>query len=459
MVRKPLPIYVFEHGLAPADLGRLLSVVRGCLRVHDINSGWWTKRSLPLLVAATEIGYDYAGTGTDFWPKFADRLSVTGHVDRQALSAMFACAAAHYSMAVPSDTPWNRAFCHIAWPILHSIMPRELHYPFAPCLNEVRIRLDLSGDDLSLIAPIRQRAKFYPGTRLLAWLETPAPADAITRFFLGAIQVSGLNELALGRIAADLGKDQAASAALQSARRRQKVLENEPARRSRTRTGGPEARIAMLVLRQIDQQWSLALKLPQMEQELRATTRDALDAIRWRPQLGLQGRPLAARNLFSDYPIVLTLAKLPASSDPILPVLDALPISQEAQSFLGGLRIQSGPPLLFADADGSGDYNQLLASAVTSNRRYLLLVDDGAPPAPSSAAAIGRIAGLRAFAVDATHNEGRTWLLSMGIMVRSPRPSRGSEPPKSNSIGLSSASAPTRCWHSRRHSHRIFPIL
>jgi hypothetical protein len=417
-VRKSEPIFVFEHRLSTDDLGNLLSVVRKSLRIYDINSGWWNKRYLPLLIAATEVGYDYAGAGTDFWPKFADRFGLATHVDRQALSALFARAAARYAMAVPADTPWTRAFCHIAWPILHSIMPRELHRPFAFCLNDVRVRLDLTSDDLSLITPIRTRAQFYAGSRLLAWLETPAPAAAITRFFLGSIQEAGLDEIALGRIASDLAKDQAVITALQSARRRQKALQSAPVRNPRARRSEPETRIASLVLCQIDKQWSLALKLPQMEQALRTTTRDALDAIRWRTQLWSQGRPIAARNLFSDHQITLTLTKLPASSAPILTDLHALPISQEAQFFLGGLRIQSAPPLLFADADGSGDYNQLLSSTATSNRRYLLLVADDAPPAPSNAAVIGRIAGLRAFVVDTIHDQVRAWLVSIGITVR-----------------------------------------
>ena len=58
-----LPTYVFEHGLAPRDLSELISNVREGLLNHRIESAWWALRALPLLVAATEIGYLYEGKG------------------------------------------------------------------------------------------------------------------------------------------------------------------------------------------------------------------------------------------------------------------------------------------------------------------------------------------------------------------------------------------------------------
>jgi hypothetical protein len=227
-----MPGYLFEHGLDAPARDELAASVREALGQHSLTSEWWAARALPLLVATTEIGYDYEGTGTDFWPKFADQLGVAGHVERQALSRLFARVSERYGLAVPGDTPWNDAFCHIAWPILHAVMPRELHRPFARCLNDVRTRLDLDADDAALLTPLRQRARFYAGSRLIAWLETPAPAAAIARHLLGRTDGGAIDPSALARITADLATDQAASSALSAARRRQKALAAEPARRS-----------------------------------------------------------------------------------------------------------------------------------------------------------------------------------------------------------------------------------
>lgn len=411
--------FLFEHGLGPSDRSEVASAVREGLGQHSLTSDWWSARSLPLLVATTEIGYDYEGTGTDFWPKFADQLGVAaGHVERQAVSRLFARASERYDLAVPAETPWNYAFCHIAWPILHAVMPRELHRPFARCLNDVRIRLDLDADDAGLVAPLRQRARFYAGSRLIAWLETPAPAAAITRHLLGRTDRGVVDGSALARITADLAKDQAASAALSAARRRQKALEADPVRRPRGRTAELEIRKAPLVLRRSDQQWSLAVKLPQMDGNLRVATRETLDAMRWRALFWGQGRPIAARSLFSDHPIPISVERLSAATAPLLGDLANLPIAPEALAFLGSLRLECGLPMLFTDADWTGDHLQLLTAGATIDRRYIILLADASTPPPASAQRLGRIAGCQMFDIDTGDESIRTWLIGIGIPVR-----------------------------------------
>lgn len=409
--------YIFEHGLPNAERASLLASVRAGLRRFPVADSWWRCRYFPLLVAATELGYGYRGTGTDFWPTFGSSLGVVaGHADRQELSALYRQACARHGLAVPSATPWNLHFCHIAWPILHSIMPRELHRPFALCLNDIRSRLDLERDDETLIAPLRSRARLRTGTRLLAWLETPQPAAAITRFFLGGAAGTELDETALKRIADDLAKDDAAQTAVRAARQKQKALAAAPAPKPRARE--PEVHPAPLALRRVDEAWSLALKLPQMEEALRAATREALDVIRWRAPLFGQGRPVAARNLFSDEPLQLPSTALPSPSTPVLAGLEDLPIRAEARSFLGSLRVGTAPPLLFADADEDGYHHQLLSRSATAGGSYLLLLAAEAPAAPAEAERIGTVAGHRVLRVDAARPGLCAWLGALGIGVR-----------------------------------------
>ncbi len=412
------PLYLLEHALSQSQLAQLLSATRDALQSHAIDGGWWEARALPLLIAATEVGYDYAGTGTDFWPIFAERFGTAGF-DRNALSHLFMRAADRFGLAHPPETPWNSAFCHIAWPVLHAIMPAELHRPFARSLKDIRGRLDLEGDDAELIAPIRSRAQLSCGVRLLGWLEDQRTAAAVVRYFLNPALPSSIDAGALARIAADLGRDETASMALRDARRRQKALEASPTKRPpRRRNGEAEIRYAPLVLRNLDQHWSLALKLPQMEQAERDAAREALDAIRWRTLLWSSGRPVPSRNLFSDHPLALTVDVLPAADAHLLGDLTGLPIEPEAKAFLTSLRVDTGAPLLFADADASGDYGQLMSKTVSSGASYVLLVNAERLPAPASATSIGRVAGLRAIRIDASASDIAPWLATMGIDIR-----------------------------------------
>ena len=68
------PVVFVEHGLDAHELDELRAAVRGSLRVHPLDSGWWDSCDLPLLVASTEIGYCYRGSGTDFWPLLETEL-------------------------------------------------------------------------------------------------------------------------------------------------------------------------------------------------------------------------------------------------------------------------------------------------------------------------------------------------------------------------------------------------
>lgn len=406
-----------EHGLSRADLAKVCADVREGLRWHPIGGGWWNSRPLPLLVAATEVGYDYRGTGTDFWPVFGQRYGIAGHIDRQALSGLFEREAARHKLAVPPATAWNKAFCHIAWPVLHAIMPRELHRAFARCLKEVRVKLDISADDSSLVAPIRHRAQLQGNTRLIAWLETAAPAAAITRFVLGSPEAADVEPSALARIGADLTSDEAATEALRSAKQRQRALEPAPAKRSKAQT--PAIRFAPLVLREQDGRFSLAVKIPQMEEALRYSTREALDALRWRPLLWGMGRPVAARSLFSDHPLPLPPGDIPDENAPMFPDISNLPIAADAQAFLSGIRLKSGRPLLFAEGE-EGDHLQSLSRSALRDRRYFVLADADGPSAPTSVVRRDRRGGDILYEVDSSDADNRAWLEAIGIEVREP---------------------------------------
>ncbi len=409
-------LYLLEHGLSSADLDAVLNSTRVCLLHHRIEGAWWSLHPLPLLVAATEIGYVYRGTGTDFWPIFAERLGNVSLADRAALSSLFHRITGRFGLAKPAETPWNQAFCHIAWPVLHAILPIELHRPLARALRDVRAHLDVSGSNAALVAPIRNRAQLAGSVRLIAWLEDLQTAAAVVRQFLDSNGQHAIANSALTRISADLAADETANVALREARKRQKALEAQPARRSRRKLGIVETRFAPLVLRSTDQRLSLALKIPQMEQAARDAARAALDAMRWRARLWGLGRPVPGRNIFSDYPLSLSVETLPSTDAVLFEEVASLPLSQDARDFLGSLRVNTAAPILFSDLGDDTDAIQQSSGSVTNSGRYIVLVAQDQPPAPAES--LGRLAGLRAYRVDAGRPDGATWLAQLGFSVR-----------------------------------------
>lgn len=411
------PLFLMEHELAPADLDQLMVAVRSCLARYNVSDPWWERHPLPLLIAATEVGYVYRGTGTDFWPIFASRLGETLPLDRAALSNLFRRVATPLGLAEPASTAWNAAFCHIAWPIHHAILPLELHQPLARTLRDVRSHLDLAGSDAALIGPIRNRARVAGGLRLIAWLEDLRVAAAVIRQFLRPTSDNTLAPSALERIARDLGRDEIARTALREARKRQDALEARPARRSRRGTAEPELRYAPLVLRSLDQRLSLAVKLPQLEPAAREQARGALDAIRWRALLWSRGRPVPSRNIFSDYPVPLSVEALPSSDTPLLADLAGLPLSQDAKDFLGSLRVQSAVPMLFSDLGPDGEATQRAGMAAADSSRCIVLLEPGAAPL-GVGEHLGRVAGLVAVRVDPSTGDGAALLERFGIEVR-----------------------------------------
>jgi hypothetical protein len=419
------PLYLLEHGLAAEEVDRLLAATGDALGDHAVAGGWWSVRPLPLLVAASEVGYAYRGTGTDFWPIFAERLRGASTDDRSALSGLFRQAADRFALAEPSDTPWNRAFCHIAWPVLHAILPLELHRPLARALRDVRVPLSPDMDDAQLVAPVRNRALLAGGVRLIGWLEDQRTAAAVIRQFLkpGDASAPGGGSLgggALARIAKDLARDESARGALREARKRQQALA-DTGRRPRRRASEPAVHLALLVLRSSGGHLSIALKVPQMELSLRDQARDALVANRWRATLWSEGRPVPARNIFSDYPLPVTADRLPGADTPLFGDVATLPISPEARDFLGGIRVPTTPPLLFADTLDEGEAVQLLGKSVTAGNGYILLVD-GDHRLPTGAEMIGRVASLRACRVDPAEVEMSRWLQQLGFDVRQSAP-------------------------------------
>jgi hypothetical protein len=113
--RQGLSIFGLEHGLDVERVGELRNELGHLVRSRTVESVF---QAFPLSVIAcsSEVGYEYRGTGTDFWPKFEAEIAANiGESGRQAHTRAFLYAHKTLGLKAPADTPWTRNFRHIAW--------------------------------------------------------------------------------------------------------------------------------------------------------------------------------------------------------------------------------------------------------------------------------------------------------------------------------------------------------
>ena len=186
-----------------------------------LTAGGGSPRHLSLLVVATEVGYRYRGSGTDFWPVLEVELDV--HLtpsDRQLIRDLFESASRSYRGAQPPATPWAEAFHLIAWPITHALVPLEFHRPLALTIANIRVNVARLGDE-DLYRAIRIAAS-SSSARFSTLIEDAALVVAVTRSLLGDDAAEVCPET-LQRIAADLAEDQIARRGVAVARRIQRA--------------------------------------------------------------------------------------------------------------------------------------------------------------------------------------------------------------------------------------------
>jgi hypothetical protein len=130
------PVYALEHGLDAPEVVAL----RETLSADLVTVGFMRKQHWLLwTVVAAEVGYSY--DGEEFWQSFAGQVpSWRRFENRDTIRTWFKRFAKTYSGFVPQGR-WARHFGIIAWPISHSILPRDLQIHFARLLYDMRFDL------------------------------------------------------------------------------------------------------------------------------------------------------------------------------------------------------------------------------------------------------------------------------------------------------------------------------
>ena len=219
--RGELPVFAIEHRLDDLALEALRrSVARQLEEDPQLAGAAWSWRYLPLVVVATEVGYRYRGTGTDFWPVLALELGIdAGHTFRTGLSRLFELGHRSARLARPGDSPWERHFPHISWPIGNSLVPLEIQPQLTDALRRA-VRAGISADDTDrLLEYMRGLAAGHSSRRFEHWLLQRDVALEVMRRLLAPESPGWLSETILQRIDRDIRKDRGAYRAITEARK------------------------------------------------------------------------------------------------------------------------------------------------------------------------------------------------------------------------------------------------
>lgn len=219
--RRQLPVFAIEHDLDETALGDLKSTVASQLEVDpQLQAAAWTWSYLPLLIMATEVGYRYRGTGTDFWPVLARELSVEpGHAFRIGISRLFEVGHRGFQLARPGDSAWERHFPHIAWPIGNALAPLEIQPHLTEALRRA-IRSGISANNTeTLVDHLKMLAAGHASRRFENWLQQGEIAFEVVRRLLAPDAGGWLSQGILRRLDDDIRGDVRSFRAITEARR------------------------------------------------------------------------------------------------------------------------------------------------------------------------------------------------------------------------------------------------
>ena len=409
------PIFFIEHGLSVPELEQLRTVVRKAAQAHPIHTDWWIRKPLPLIVAATEAGYRYRGTGTDFWPKLESELEF--HLvpeARRRIRDLFAKCSSRFRGARPPVSPWTQAFSLIAWPITHALVPVEFHGQLSDALANLQSSIqDLDDDELHRAVRIAMRR---PSARFRAFLEVGSHAVPVIRALLGG-KCSELSQSAVDRISLDLKADRDARINLEIARRRQaRLRERKDSKNSHPRREALSGQL-QLQLRE-NGRLLILVQFPTVHGTEAHLLRQSLRRHRMRHRLWGVTSPVPSDWLLSGLPFPINVRSIPDGRTPLLRKLDQLGIDTEQREILKRLRLDFRLPMLFA-TNATGEFARLVRGMeVSSSRVYWLLAEDRTLNTLDHLPRVGSSSPFICYRLDPSLQPAATELGRLGYKIR-----------------------------------------
>lgn len=179
IARAPFPVYAIEHGLTVREVEEGTVALTARLQRGNFN---FNKPSLALMAVASEVGYNFEGLWSGYWPRLEALLRTPlDAADREAISAMFKEACQHYGLAAPDDTAFSRHFRHIAWPLANAVAPRQIHAGLAEALLSASV---LDPDDDEFLHLVRQGCSRTGAPRLIEWAGDSDRLTAVSKALL-----------------------------------------------------------------------------------------------------------------------------------------------------------------------------------------------------------------------------------------------------------------------------------
>ena len=399
-----LPVFALEHGLDAAAISSLSTMLKARLRVRGatLDRHW-----LLWVVWATEQGYDY--DGDEYWHTFERRMPLWDRSWRPALRSWFVKFQKTYAGLKPTG-PWARFFSIIAWPITHSLLPKDLQSQLAYTLYSLRFYLvSRLGQSPAEIGRFVASMSCDGSSRLRNFLEQEELAGRIILALLDdrvREERSSISPDTLARIVGDLEEARHARQWLHDTRKVVEVARLKGAARPAVdgstagdRSGSTTAerplvlRPSMVLRRTAVDAWTVVMELPsfreiadvapELAQFIRCTRCKVAGSTGWLPAGWLLTG--AQRRTLSQWPSpdepVLTFEKPNAAMDHLL---------------LSEGRISPGPDWLFRIGSDSQAI-EILSRLIRPGKSYLL-VSAGEPRSLS----IGQVTSVACAGVHAS---------------------------------------------------------
>ena len=387
------PVFLIEHGLLSAEVAELIRAVGARGGVVGFRSEVWRPYRLSLGVALTEFGYQYRGTGTEFWG-FAERGlgAEIGLAERPEITAVFKLLSRYYNIASPLNDRWSEAFGHIAWPVRNALVSREIHSPLA---RLVRGALRVSSSvvfNAAFVSTLREVAAGLTSKRLEAWLADESLALSIIRALAdGSVKGLQVEQTFMERLEEDLRGNREVRRLTLAARAARQAHDPAPRRLPKP--------LYQLLMHE-DEPVGLAIRGPSLD-AVQLAHLDTLTGGEWRDAiLSVGGRSVPFREFLSGGLIFIGRPRaLPA------PDLNGITDISETIASL----VLPSENLLFVDVESDGYQPQILSgSRLLDDAEFFELRLGDADPEDWGAALFG---------MRANSSEGAAKLSANGILI------------------------------------------
>ena len=409
------PVFFIEHGLTESELEQLTVDVGQAVWRHPPESGWWRACPLPLVVSATEVGYRYRGTGTDFWPKLERALDTNiNPTSRQSIRDLFEVCSSQYRGARPVATPWSAVFRLIAWPTTHALVPREFHRQLAATLANLRASV-LAFDDASLHRAVKIAAE-RSSTRFASFLEGAGVAVAVIRALLGEGN-SEISENTVARIAEDLASDPEARRDIAFARRAQRHLRSWPGLPVES-VALPAVEGSLQLRRHDDRTLTIEARFPPVQGPDAARLRRILRRRRFAPRLWGVTSAVPSERFLSGLPFAVSLTSVPEAGARLFDGVPDLGLEDGLQRILESFTLEIHQLLLFSENADGNLARRVRGKQISGHRGYWLLTANGAADTCAGLPSLGEVGPFCCFRLDPSEASGRDALERCGYSVQ-----------------------------------------